>query len=99
MDGPMLRKAVIRSLSESGKSKDSPYGNTLYRVTRAAQARRILADTWPGMDFSDESKLGLHFRRYSRATIALMECDDQRIFFFDENDRLVAIYPEGGGGC
>jgi hypothetical protein len=77
MDGPMLRKAVIRSLSESGKSKDSPYGNTLYRVTRAAQARRILADTWPGMDFSDESKLGLHFRRYSRATIALMSGDFQ----------------------
>jgi hypothetical protein len=99
LDGPKLRKSVIRSLSKSGKSKDSPYGNTIYRVTRVVQARKILADTWPGIDFSDDSKLGLHFKHYPRASIALMECDNQRIFFFDENERLVAIYPENGGGC
>lgn len=99
LDGPKLRNAVIRSLSKSGKSKDSPYGDPIYRVTRVAQARTILADTWPGIDFSDDSKLGLHFRRYPRASIALMECDNQRIFFFDENERLVAVYPESGGGC
>ena len=99
IDGPKLRKAVIGSLSKSGKSKDSPYGDTIYRVSRVAQAKEILADTWPGVDFSDDSKLGLHFNRYPRASIALMECDNQRIFFFDENECLVAVYPELGGGC
>ena len=97
IDGPKLRKAVIQSLSHSGRSKESPYGE-IYRVNRVAQGRRILGATWPKTDFGDHSKLGLQFKRYPRATIAKMECDDQRIFFFDENDRLVAISPEGGGG-
>lgn len=99
IDSPKLRQAVIRSLSNSGKSKDSPYGNAVYRVTSIAQARRILADTWPGFDFSEDSKLGLLFKRYPRASIALMECDNQRILFFDKNERLGAIFPESGGGC
>ncbi len=76
LDGPKLRKSAICSLFKLG---DSPYGNTIYRVTRVVQARKILAETWPGIDFNDDSKLGLHFKRYPRASIALMECDNQRI--------------------
>lgn len=96
LDGHKLSKAVIRSLTQSGMSKDSPYGNTIYRVTRVAQARTILAGTWPEIDFGDHSELASYFRRYPHASIAIMECDNQRIFFFDENERLVAIYPVEG---
>ncbi len=97
-NGPKLREAVVRSLSTTGISKDSPGGDALYRVTNVSQAKSILGRTWPERDFSEDSKLGLQFKRYPRASIAMMEGDNQRIFFFDENNRLVAIYPESGGG-
>lgn len=101
-DGPKLRQTVISSLTNSGMSAGSAagrYGNTIYRVTRASQAERILAQTWPESDFSADSEIGLLFQKYPRASVAIMECDNQRIFFFDKNDRLVAVYPEEGGGC
>ena len=99
LDVPKLKKAVIHNLSISRESMDSPYGDKVYRVTKVTQASRILADTWPGIDFSPDSKLGLLFKCYPRASIALMECDNQRILFFDDADHLVAIYPDSGGGC
>lgn len=101
-DGPKLRQNVVSSLTKLGSSAGSPagrYGNTVYRVTNASHAERILAQTWPENDFSADSEIGRLFQKYPRASVALMECDDQRIFFFDEDDRLLAVYPEGDGGC
>ncbi len=102
IDGPKLRDTIISSLTSTDMSAGSPagsYGNTIYRVTKISEAKRILDRTWPDSDFSADSELGLRFKKYPRATVALMECDNQRIFFFDEHDRFVSIYPEGGGGC
>lgn len=101
-DGPKLRRAVIGSLTDSGVSAGSPAGrdgNTVYRVTTASQAEKILRRTWPTSDFTADSEIGLLFKKYPRASVALMECDNQRIFFFDDDDRLVSIYPTEGGGC
>ncbi len=102
IDGPKLRANIIKALSSTDTSAGSPagsYGNTLYRVATLSEAKRILARTWPESDFSAASEIGRLFKKYPRATVALMECDHQRIFFFDEHDQLVFIYPEGDGGC
>ena len=101
-DGPKLRRAVVGSLTNSGVSAGSPGGrdgNTVYRVTTASQAEHILRRTWPTSAFTADSEIGLLFKKYPRASVALMECDNQRIFFFDDDDRLVSLYPTEGGGC
>ena len=98
-NGIALKKDVVRSLNSTGISRDSPYGNEVHRVTNVSQAKEILAQTWPSVDFNADSEIDLLFRKFHKASVALMECDHQRILFFDENDRLVAIYPEAGGGC
>lgn len=88
---PDLIQLAKRSLEHEGRFLGSPYGNELYRVVKIEDAETILRGTWPASLFGDELKA--HFRLYSDASVAIMEGDDQRIFFFDREGRFVASYP------
>lgn len=67
-------------------------GNEVYRVNSLQETREILSDLWPKHLLDSKSKLAGLFHQYPRASVALMDCDFQSVFFFDSDDRLVAEY-------
>jgi len=86
-------EAVKSSLSRDGEFKADSFGNRVYRVSKREEAARLLKNTWRNDRFLPGSELSQLFDRYPRASVAMMESDDQQILFFDGRDRLVAVYP------
>lgn len=82
--------SVKRSLEAEGKYLRGWYAMGVYRVESIDDAMTILrkGSGWYASDFDD--KVRQYFQRYPNATVAIMGNDDQRIFFFDKADRLVA---------
>ena len=96
---PSVINSVKRSLEGQGKSDLEFYYNEVYRINKIKDAKSILRkkDFWYASDFDDKVKE--YFRRYPIVSLAIMENDDQRLFFFDHEGRLVAykqIYAADG---
>ena len=84
---------VREELAGRGKFDGHSFGNDVFRIKRIERAEALLVEVWPKEDFSATSALGRLFQRYPSASVALMEGDDQRILFFDTEDRLAVAYP------
>lgn len=88
---PAFIQSAKESLEVDGRFPGSPYGNQLYRVKKMEEAEILLRGTWPPSLFNNE--LQALFRKYPYASLAIMEGDDQRLFFFDGVGKFVASYP------
>lgn len=88
---PKLIGQVSASLSRTGKS-DLPYGK-VYRVSGMGEALELLADTWAAIIPESRGELERLFRKYRYYTVSFMECDNSHILFFDEEERLRAVFP------
>jgi len=85
---------VSSDLNSIGKFDGYSFGNNIFRVNNIEQAESLLGELYPYKDFEENSKLSRLFNIYHKASIVLLDSDDQRILFFDNNDKFVDAYPK-----
>lgn len=85
---PSLINSVRRSLEKQGRSVRGFYDNEVYRVSKSEDAKLLLRGLWSESLFDE--KFEAFLRQYPNVSVAKMENDDQRIFFFDREGKFVA---------